>query len=438
MEPWQLGTWQNWARVESATPAQIARPGSVEEVVEVIRGARDRALTVKAVGAGHSFTATIAATEGVLLELGGLSGILDVDVESGRVRLGAGTHLHELPALLAPYGLALENLGDIDRQTIAGATSTGTHGTGARFRGLAAQLVGATLVTATGDVLRVDEETNAELLPGVLLGLGALGILVDVTVQCVPAFLLRAHESSADLDDVLEGLDELDLVDHFECFWWPGTTGVQTKSNVRLPLDTPHTPPGKASTFVDQRVVQNGLLRAVCEAGVWAPALTAPLNRLAVRVLGDKTYTDRSHAVFTSPRNVRFRECEYAVPREVLPEAVRAVRSLIERRGWRISFPVEIRTAAADDLWLSTASGRNTGYIAVHRYWKEDHLPYFRAVDELLRGFSGRPHWGKIHFQVAPSLAEVYPHFGDFVALRDRLDPDRVFANDYLRRVLGD
>jgi len=430
-------TWQNWGRSVRAEPVEVAQPGSVTEVVEVVRGARERGLTVRPVGAGHSFTA-IAATDGVLLDLSRLSGVLEADTGTGRVRLGAGTHLHQLPDLLEPLGLALENMGDIDRQTIAGAISTGTHGTGATFRGLAAQVVGVTLVTASDDVLEVGEESHADLLPAVALGLGALGILVDVTVQCVPAFLLRAHESSAGLEDVLSNFDEFAVADHFECYWFPGTSRVQTKTNTRVPVDVPHRPPGRVARTLDQRVVQNGLLRAVCEIGVAAPQLTPPLNRLATKVLGEKVYTDRSHAVFTSPRHVRFRESEYAVPREALPEAVRALRSLVERNAWRISFPVEIRTAAADDRWLSTAHGRDSGYIAVHRYWKEDYVPYFREFDALMREFDGRPHWGKLHFQDAESLARVYPKFGDFAAVRDRLDPERVFENPYVRNVLGE
>ncbi|TIC81612.1 D-arabinono-1,4-lactone oxidase [Nocardioides sp. GY 10127] len=430
-------TWQNWARVEGASPTSVARPRSPEEVVDLVVAARERGATLKPVGAGHSFTA-IAATDGIQVDVGALSGVLEVDAERGRVRLGAGTHLHELPALLAPHGLALENMGDIDRQTIAGATSTGTHGTGARFGGLATQLVGVTLVTGAGELLTVSEEENAELLPAVRLGLGALGVLVDVTVQCVPAFLLRAHESSAGLDEVLDDAGWFTAPDHAECYWWPGTDRVQTKINTRLPLDTPYTPPGALGRWVDQRVVQNGALVVMSEVARLAPATTLPLNRLATKVLGEKTYTDRSYAVFTSPRDVRFRECEYAVPREALPEVVRALRDLVEREGWRISFPVELRVAAADDVWLSTAYQRDSAYVAVHRYWKEDHLPYFRAVDALMREFEGRPHWGKIHFQDAESLARVHPRLGDFQALRDRLDPDRVLANDYLRRVLGD
>ena len=431
------GSWRNWGRSEHSTPAFRANPTSVDEVVAVVRAARERGLTVKAVGASHSFTG-IAASEGVLVELGGLDGLLAVDIERGRVTLAAGTHLHQLPALLEPYGLALENMGDIDRQTIAGATSTGTHGTGARFRGLAAQLVAVTLVTADGSILRVSETENAELLPAVRLGLGALGIVVEVTVQCVPTFLLRAVEHPEGFDEVLDDFeDRASDADHFEFYWWPHTDRVMTRTNTRLPGDGERRPVGPVANWVEERLMQNGALALKSGLGRLVPALTPSINRLATRVYGDRDLVDRSHEVFTSPRVVRFRESEYAIPREAVPQAVRDIRGLVERKGWRLSFPIEVRVAAADENWLSTAYQRESGYIAVHQYFREDHLPYFRAIDALLRGYDGRPHWGKIHFQESEELATRYPRFRDFGAVRDRLDPDRVFANPYLERVLG-
>jgi FAD-linked oxidoreductase len=430
--------WVNWGRVERAHPAFAARPRNVEEVAAVVRAARDRGLAVKAVGAGHSFTA-IAATDGILVDLSELDGLLSVDERLHRVTLGAGTHLHQLPALLAPFGLALENMGDIDRQTIAGATSTGTHGTGATFRGLAAQITGATLVTADASVLQVDADHHPELLPAVRVGLGALGILVALTIQCVPAFLLHAVEHPEGFDEVLDGFrDKAKEVDHFEFYWWPHTDRVMTKRNTRLPGDAARHPVAPLANFVEERVMSNGALELMCRVGHLAPRLTPSINRLATRVYGDREYTDHSYEVFTAPRNVRFREMEYAIPRRAVPEAVRAVRALIERNDWRISFPVEVRVAASDDNWLSTAQGRTSGYIAVHRHVSDDHLPYFREVEAVMRDFDGRPHWGKIHFQDAASLAPRYEHFADFLATRDRLDPDRVFANPYLARVLGD
>ena len=429
--------WRNWGRSETAHPAFVARPTTIDEVVAVVRAARERGLTMKAIGAGHSFTA-IAATDGVLVDLAGLDGLLAVDEPLRRVTLGAGTNLYQLPALLAPFGLALENMGDIDRQTIAGATSTGTHGTGADFRGLAAQITGAVLVTGDGTVLQVNGERNPELLPAVRLGLGALGILVELTIQCVPAFLLRAVERPEGFDEVLDGFTaRAKEVDHFEFYWWPHTDRVMTKRNTRLPGDAPRHPVSALGNFVEERVMSNGALALMCRVGHAVPSLTPRINRLATRVYGDREYTDHSHEVFTAPRRVRFREMEYAVPRRAVPEAVRAVRAMIEKNDWRISFPVEVRVAAADDNWLSTAQGRTSGYIAVHRHVSDDHLPYFREVEAIMRDVDGRPHWGKIHFQDAASLAPRYEHFDDFLAVRDRLDPDRVFANPYLERVLG-
>ena len=429
--------WRNWGRSESARPAFLARPTSTDEVRAVVRAARERGLTVKVVGAGHSFTA-IAATEGVLIDLGGLDGLLAVDAERGRVTLGAGTNLYQLPALLEPHGLALENMGDIDRQTIAGATSTGTHGTGERFGGLATQITGVVLVTADGSILRVDEQHSPELLPAVRLGLGALGVLVEVTIQCVPRFLLHAVEHPEPFGEVLDSFEERATAsDHFEFYWWPHTDAVMTKTNTRLPGDAERHPIGPVSGWIEDRLLSNGALSLMCNIGRMAPKLTPGINRLATRVYGDREFTDVSYEVFTSPRTTRFREMEYAVPRAAVPQALRDVRALIEREGWTISFPVEVRVAAADDNWLSTAHGRATGYIAVHRFFRDDHEPYFRAVDAIMRGYEGRPHWGKVHYQDAASLAANYPRHADFVALRDRLDPDRTFTNPYLERVLG-
>ncbi|MEO7123850.1 MAG: D-arabinono-1,4-lactone oxidase [Lacisediminihabitans sp.] len=429
--------WRNWGRSESIRPRFAARPASADEVVAVVRQARESGLGVKAIGAGHSFTG-IAAAPGIQLDLSGLSGLLGVDARTGRVKLAAGTHLYDIPALLAPHGLAMENLGDIDRQTISGATSTGTHGTGANFRGIAAQIVAVTLVTAQGTVLTVSETENAELLPAARLGLGALGILVDITLQCVPTFVLQAKERPEPLDAVLESFQErVAAADHFEFYWFPHTATALTKTNTRLPADAPRHPLGTFEEWLDDRVVSNTLLAAISNLGHALPTVTPPINRLATRLTGNRDFTDFSTNVFVSPRRVRFKEMEYALPLEAVPHALREVRSLIEARGWQISFPIEVRSAAADTLWLSTASGRTSGYIAVHRYFRDDHHEYFRAVEQIMRGYEGRPHWGKIHYQDAASLDALYPHHSDFVAARDRLDPDRVFSNPYLERVLG-
>ena len=429
--------WQNWGRSESARPLRVERPASVEAVQRSIAAAKRNGMTVKPVGAGHSFSG-IAVAPGVLMELDDLRGLIDVDRERRRVRMHAGTRLHQIPKLLAPYGLAMQNLGDIDRQSISGAISTGTHGTGARFGGIATQIVAATLVTGTGDLLTVDETQNAELLPAVAPGLGALGVLVDVTVQCVPAFVMHALERPEPLDEVLASLDERTTADHFEFYWFPHTDVALTKTNTRLPGDAPRHPLPRMGRWIDEELLSNGVYRLVCATGTAIPAIVPPFSRLAVRLTGNREYTDASTGVFTQNRDVRFREMEYALPAENVRPAFEALRALIDERGWKISFPVEMRFAASDDLWLSTAHGRASGYIAVHRYWREDPAEYFEAVEQIMLEFGGRPHWGKMHTLDASILRPRYPRFDDFLAVRDRLDPDRIFQNGYLARVLGE
>lgn len=432
------GTWQNWGRSESVRPQVVEFPRTIDAVRRSVDAARARGLRIKAVGAGHSFTG-IAVAPGVLLELADLSGLVSVDVDRQRATFYAGTRLHQIPALLAPYGLAMENLGDIDRQSISGAISTGTHGTGERFGGISTQVVGATLVTASGDLLRIDEGENAELLPAVAVGLGALGILVEVSVQCVPAFVLHAVERPEPMVEMLAGLNaRVAESDHFEFYWFPHTDRAMTKTNTRLPANAPRHPLAPVGKWVDDVLVGNGLHQVACSVAHTIPATIPAINRLSVKLWGDREFTDSSARVFATERSVRFREMEYALPVENVRPAFDAVRDLIDERGWRISFPIEVRFAKGDDLWLSTAHGRASGYIAVHRYWRDDPAEYFDAVEEVMTRFEGRPHWGKMHTLDAAALRTRYPHFDDFVALRDRLDPDRLFQNPYLTRVLGE
>ena len=431
------GSWQNWGRSASVRPVRVERPRSPEGVQRAVRAAAAEGLTVKAVGAGHSFTG-IAVAPGVLLELDELQGVVSADAARGRVTLLGGTRLHRIPELLRPYGLAMQNLGDIDRQSITGAISTGTHGTGTGFGGIATQVCGLTLITADGEFLRIDENRNSDLLPAAALSLGALGIIVDVTLQCVPAFVMHAVDEPAPLDDVLATVHERAAQnDHFEFYWFPHTDVALTKRQERLPESTRRAPLPPVGRWVDETLLSNGIYRAVCATAAVVPAITPPFNRLAVKLTGDREYTDRSHAVLTQSRTVRFREMEYAIPAESVVPAFEELRRLITVRGWSIEFPVEVRFAASDDLWLSTASGRDTAYIAVHRYWRADPRAYFDAVEQIMLRYGGRPHWGKLHGLTADQLRERYPHFDDFIALRDRMDPRRLFGNRHLERILG-
>ena len=430
--------WSNWSGLATAHPAQELTPEHPDEVVDAVIVARSHGLGVKMVGTGHSFT-DIAVADGLLLRPDRLTGIRSVDRDTMTVTVLAGTPLHELNARLHGLGLALHNLGDIDRQTVAGAISTGTHGTGGRWASLSAQVAGFELVTADGAVLHArpdGDELEASLFAAGRVGLGALGVLTAVTFHVEPAFTLEAVEEPMRWAEVLDRFDELaDNHHHFEAYWFPHTDRMLTKADDRT-LDDPDPLP-RLRSYVDDELLSNTVFGGLNRVGNVAPRTIATINAVAARALSARTYSDASYRVFISPRRVVFREMEYAVPRAVGMQALTEVRALIEQRGWRISFPVEIRHAPADDIWLSTAHERASVYLAFHVNARTDHTAYFTEVEQVLKTYDGRPHWGKLHTRVAHDLEPAYPRFGDFVALRDRVDPERVFTNRYLDRVVG-
>lgn len=431
-----VDTWRTWSRTVSCSPQRVVVPTDPTQLGRVVADAAEQGMTVRPVGAGHSFT-PIAATDGIQIRLDALSGLRRVDMATGHVTVGGGTRLADLNVLLAGRGLALPNLGDIDRQTIAGAISTGTHGSGNRYGGLATQVRGLTLVTGDGSVLTCTAEREPELVTAASVGLGALGVVVEVTLQTVPAFLLRADEGSTVFSEVLERWPAWTAEnDHVDLHWFPHTDWVLTKRNNRT--DGPPAPPPAWRRLLDDEVLANGALGLMNELGTRRPDWQARINDVAGRTLSPRSYVDHSAAVFVSPRRVRFVECEYAVPRDALVPVLVALRRWIDDSGERIGFPIEIRSAAADDLWLSTGHRRQNAYVAVHHYWKRDPTRFFAAFEAIAAAHDGRPHWGKMHTLGADRLRALYPRFEDFLALRDRLDPTRVFTNPHLRRVLGD
>ncbi|MDH6122984.1 FAD-linked oxidoreductase [Kitasatospora sp. GAS204A] len=430
------GRWTNWAGNQSAEPRQVVAPTSAEELAEVLRQAAEQGRTVKAVGSGHSFTAIASADDGVLVRPEGLTAVRELDRAAGTVTVEAGLPLAELNRLLAAAGLSLTNMGDIDVQTVAGATSTGTHGTGRDSASLAAQIKALEIVLADGTVRRCSPTEDPELFAGARLGLGALGVLSAITFGVEPAFLLTAREQPMRFAEVIGSFEELSSVnEHFEFYWFPHTDRCSTKRNNRSQGPAAPLPGFKA--WLEDDFLSNTVWEGACRIGRAFPRSVPTIAALASRAWSERTYTDTAYKVFTSPRKVRFIEMEYAVPRAAATEVLRELKALVERNDWQISFPVEVRCAPADDLWLSTANGRDTVYIAVHLYRGTAEQGYFTAVERLMTAHQGRPHWGKLHSRDAEYLAGVYPRFKDFTELRDRVDPERRFANAYLRRVLG-
>jgi L-gulono-1,4-lactone dehydrogenase len=427
--------WTNWAATASCAPAAIAMPADEDEIVRAVRAAAAAGRRVRVAGTGHSFT-DLCCTDGTLLKLDGCARVLEVDPERRLATVQGGITITGLSEELDRHGLALPNLGDVAYQTISGAISTATHGTGERMRNIPCQVAGLSLVLADGAVLRCSPETDPEAFEVARVGLGALGVISTVTLRCDAAFNLHSIEEPRDLDEVLEEFDDLAAAnDHFELFWFPHTRVAQTIRNNRT--EEPARPRRRLPAYVDDILLENHAFGLVQRLGLARSEWIPRLARFTARLLSRSEVVDCGHRVFANERLVRFAEMEYAIPRRHVVTAVREVRSMIERRGLRISFPIEVRVLGGDDIPLSTAYGRETAYVAVHVFWRLPYERYFREVEAIMRDLEGRPHWGKLHFQDAETLSARYPLWDRFAAVRDRLDPERRFTNDYLRRVLG-
>jgi len=432
----QVGsTWRNWAGDQACAPFERLRPADRDALAEAVAKAAGAGRKVSVAAGGHSFTEAALTDGGTMIDAGALSGVLDADCESGLVKVGGGTVLAQLNEELSRLGLAMENLGDIDRQTVAGAISTGTHGTGARLRNISSQVVGIELVLGDGTVRELDKD-DGDLLCAARVGIGALGAITAVTLQCVPAFTLHRVDTPEPRDEVLNSFQErADAHDHFELFTFPYADSALVLERNRT--DGPPRPRGQVAAFLNDVVLENWALEAVSAAGKLMPRAIPSLSRFAAWLASGSTATDRSDRIFVNERRVRFTEMEYGVPREHGPEAAHRVIEWVRTNRYPVFFPIEMRVTAGDDALLSPSHERDTAYIAVHQYRGMEWRPYFEAVESIMDEYGGRPHWGKRHFQTAATLAERYPRWASFQAARDELDPGRVFANEYAERVLG-
>lgn len=429
-----LATWSGSARW---TPHQVLRPTSEGGVLDALRIARKRGLSLRVLGGGHSFTA-LAATDGITLDLDGLQGLVAADPVTGLVTLRGGTRLWAIADLLAPYGLALAVMGDIDRQSIAGAIQTGTHGTGGRSTGFAAMVRGLRLALADGSVVDCSPQQDRDLFEAARLGLGTIGIVLEVTLQCVPAFRLELTESTEDLAQTSAAfLADSAIADHHELFWFPRTPRTTVRTMRQLSADAPRHRPARAAELLQQEVLGNGAWELLCRSAAALPLLSRPAASLASRVFAGPRVVDDSARVFTAPRRVRFRESEWALPVTRFEEGFAALRRRFEEEDVRVTFPLEIRRAAADDVWLSTAYERDTVYIAAHRYHREEAGPFLLLVQRTLAPFGARPHWGKLHWLGARELRALYPRFDDFRAVHTAADPVGLLMTPYLHHLLG-
>ena len=426
--------WKNWAGNQRATPKAFHVPASERELVAIVKFAHAAKRRVKVVGSGHSFTA-VAVADDILIDLRNYGEFIEVSADRTSVTVQSGIVLADLNERLHREGLAMPNLGDVTYQTIAGALSTSTHGTGQNRTGLAAQVVGFRLIAADGDVLQCASTENQEVFHVGRVGLGALGILSTISLRVVPAFQLQAIEQPMRVSDVLVNIDDLvESNDFFEFYWIPHTGWALTKRNNIC--DLPSDPPRRFAHWWNKIFMENIAFGALCYLGRLRPGLIPRLAKV-LPSSGRVEYVNASYKIFASKRLVRFYEMEYSINRDSVREALERVMKLVDDEGLLLNFPVEVRFTASDDVSLSTSYGRSSAYIAVHVFKGMQYEPYFRAVEKIMMDYGGRPHWGKIHFQSAESLSSLYPEYQRFIEVRNRLDPEGVFTNDYLRRVLG-
>jgi FAD-linked oxidoreductase len=425
--------WHNWSGSVRGRPRAFVKPGSLDELARLVGGYGREGQHVRVVGDGHSFT-PLVQTDDVLMSLDNLQGIEAADAERGTVRVWGGTRLKRLGDELLARGLAQENLGDIDVQSIAGAISTGTHGTGVRFGSIATQVVSLTLVTASGDVLECSEEQQADVFKAAQVSLGALGVVAAVTLRVVPARRLHFVSRREKLDHCLANLERYKQENaHFEFFWMPYTPWVQAKF-----LNETASPasPGNIWGTLNKIVLENGLFWVLSESCRLVPPISRGVSRVSAWGIASVSETDYSHRLFATPRLVKFQEMEYNIPVRHFPAVLDEVRARMGRERFDVHFPIECRFVRGDDIWLSPAYRRDSAYIAVHMYQGMPYERYFRAVEEIYQPYEGRPHWGKMHTLGPETLAARYPRWDDFRRVRAALDPQGVFLNDYLRRLL--
>ncbi len=431
-----MAKWKNWSGAVSCQPEKIVYPRSQEEIITVIQEAKQKGKNIRVVGSGHSFT-PLVETNSIIMSLDQHSGVTKIDFSQCQAWVHAGTKLYLLNPFLNKEGMAMENLGDIDRQSIAGAISTGTHGTGINFRNISSQAIALTLVTAQGEVIECSEKENVEVFKAAQVSLGALGIISEIKLQLIPKYHLQSEKKvrgfNLSLDELPQSLAENR---HYELFWLPGTDRVIEKK-----LNTVESGQDRPGTWKDslEYMVENGLLWFFCECHRFFPGSSFGINKamskLGIFIEGKKSGS--SEQVFASPRKIRFNEMEYAVPFDKGLEAIGELDAWIKKEKIRVSFPAEIRFSQGDDIYLSPSQGRNSIYIAIHQYKGIPYEEYFRGAEKIFRRYQGRPHWGKMHFLEAKDLKELYPNWNSFHNIRRELDPQGIFLNPYLKKLFG-
>jgi FAD-linked oxidoreductase len=433
----ESGGWTNWSGWVKARPREILRPRDEAEIAGAVR---DGVAPVRVVGSGHSFTA-LGETTGTLISLDAHQGVMTASASDLTATIKAGTKIHALGRPLFDAGVGLKNQGDIDRQAIAGAVGTGTHGTGPTLGSLSAEVKSFRLVAAEGQVLDCSASANAEVFEAGRVSFGSLGVMSEITLNVRKAYKLRERNWLMPAEECWRELSRLrDGHRHFEFFWFPHADAVVAKSlddtndDVAAPLSAADMQARGERVSTDQRTFKYG-----CEAARLMPGLSARLQRLFTKgAMGTSSRARWSHEIFPSARNVRFNEMEYAVPAANGADCIREIAELIRARKIAGVFPLEFRFVKADDIWLSPFYRREAVTISVHQYHRQSYDELFGAAEGIFKRYGGRPHWGKLHSLTSRDFEKLYPRFDDYRALRARLDPKGKFLNAHLKSIFGE
>jgi FAD-linked oxidoreductase len=424
---------KNWSTYHHWTPAEIASPRSEEEIQQLIRQAIEQKKKVRIIGSAHSFM-PLWTTDQLLINLDQYQGLVSIDQEQQQATVRAGTKLYTLGETLFAHGLAMKNLGDIDRQSLGGTIGTGTHGTGLQFGSISTQVVKLRMVNGLGELVECSPTQNVSLFKAAQVSLGALGIITEITLQCVPAYRLALQNLKEPLDTVLQELeDRYREQRNFEFYWFPYTTSAWTKTSN---IVTDQADKISWLNHFTEYFLENYAFKVFCEAAYYFPALNESVAKLSAASIAPVRKVFASHKVYATQRLVKFNEMEYSIPIAAQREVLADIRSLFERKRFPIHFPIENRVVRQDDIYLSPAQGRDSAYIACHAYAKKDPLPYFAALEEIFQAYEGRPHWGKMNTFTSEQAAEAYPYFSDFRGHRKEQDPEGLFLNDYLAKLL--
>jgi len=431
--------WSNWSGWVKSWPAALLDPTSEEELAAAVR---DGIAPIRAAGSGHSFT-PLVESQGTIISLRNMSGIIDHDDKAQTARIKAGTIIRDLGPLLLDRGMGLVNQGDIDSQTLAGAVGTGTHGTGGDLGSLSTSIESFRLVAASGEIIHASREKNTDIFNAGRVSMGSLGIMSEITMKLCKAYTLEETGGRMPIDEALARVNELrDAHRHFEFFWFPYSPDVIVKF---LNETEAEANPREWSTDDDRGETRDEkIFRFACELSRYLPFLRGQLQNLLTAASGRYLLPAEaagkarwSYDAFPSERHNRFNEMEYAVPAEKGPECLREVGAYMRRCRINFMFPLEYRYVAADDIWLSPFYERDSVTISVHQYYRQPYQELFEGAENIFRRYQGRPHWGKLHTARAAELKNLYPRWDDFLKLRSDLDPNGKFLNPYLRDIFG-